>query len=94
MTPPTTTTRALTALGGWFANAMVGLGDWSLFSAQAVRGVIGRVFRRSEMLRVCVEVGSNSVGVVAITGLFIGMVLAVQTYSQFTRSGWRRQSGR
>jgi phospholipid/cholesterol/gamma-HCH transport system permease protein len=93
MTPPTPTVRAITALGGWFANMMVGLGDWSLFSAQAVRGVLGRVFRRSELLRICNEVGANSVGVVAVTGLFIGMVLAVQTYSQFHAIGLETSLG-
>src|SRR5437588_6324863 len=93
MTPPTPTARVLAALGGWFAKAMIGLGDWSLFSAQAVRGVLGRAFGRREMLRICVEVGSNSVGVVAITGLFIGMVLAVQTYSQFHSIGLETSLG-
>ena len=93
MTPPTPTARVLAALGGWFAKAMIGLGDWSLFSAQAVRGVLGRAFGRREMLRICVEVGSNSVGVVAVTGLFIGMVLAVQTYSQFHSIGLETSLG-
>jgi phospholipid/cholesterol/gamma-HCH transport system permease protein len=93
MTPPTPAVRAITALGGWLGNAMIGLGDLSLFAAQAIRGVLGRAFGRREMLRVCVEVGSNSVGVVAVTGLFIGMVLAVQTYSQFHSIGLETSLG-
>ncbi len=65
------------------ADAAAGLGDWTLFSARAVAGVFGRHLKGAELLRVCVEVGVSSVGVVAITGMFIGMVLAVQAYTQF-----------
>ncbi|MFO0850833.1 MAG: ABC transporter permease [Gemmataceae bacterium] len=41
----------------------------------------------------CVEVGVASVGVIAITGLFIGMVLAVQAYSQFHTIGLETSLG-
>ena len=49
---------------------------------------------RSRAANSCVsfEVGYASAGVVAVTGLFIGMVLAVQTYSQFHVIGWRHLS--
>lgn len=46
-----------------------------------------------ELLRVMVEVGVNSVGVIAITGLFIGMVLAVQAYGQFHTIGLETSLG-
>ena len=59
------------------------LGDWSVFSLRAIAGIGSQHLKARELLRVCVDVGSGSVGVVAVTGLFIGMVLAVQTYSQF-----------
>src|SRR5688572_17326949 len=74
-------------IGGPLARGMVGLGDWSLFALRALRGVAGRAFSRRELLRVAVEVGVGSVTVVVITGMFIGMVLAVQTYSQFRQVG-------
>jgi phospholipid/cholesterol/gamma-HCH transport system permease protein len=90
---PTIPTGPLVALGAWFASAMVGLGDWTLFAVRAISGIISRGFGRRELLRICVEVGSNSVGVVAITGLFIGMVLAVQTYSQFHSIGLETSLG-
>ena len=61
----------------------VGLGDWAIFSARAVSGVWSRHLKRGEFLRECVEIGVGSFGVVAITGMFIGMVLAVQAYDQF-----------
>jgi len=71
----------------------VALGDWSLFAARAVAGVFQRAFRGRELLRVAFEVGYASTGVVAFTGLFIGMVLAVQTYSQFHIIGMETSLG-
>ena len=75
------------------ATALVGLGDWTLFAARAVLGVASRHLKAVELLRACVEIGVASVGVVAVTGLFIGMVLAVQTYSQFKLIGLETSLG-
>ena len=76
---PAAARGAFTPLG----EAFEGLGDWSIFSARAVAGIGSPHLKARELLRVCVEVGVSSVWVVGVTGLFIGMVLAVQTYSQF-----------
>ena len=70
-----------------------GLGDWTLFSLQALRGIVSHHLKGRELLRVCVEVGVNSVWVVAVTGAFIGMVLAVQTYNQFHTVGLETSIG-
>jgi phospholipid/cholesterol/gamma-HCH transport system permease protein len=78
---------------GKFANAMVGFGDWTLFSLRAARGAVGRAFTRRDLLRICVEIGVNSTGVIAVTGMFIGMVLAVQTYNQFHTIGLETSLG-
>jgi phospholipid/cholesterol/gamma-HCH transport system permease protein len=69
------------------ADALVALGDWSQFAARAVTGVVTRHLKARELLLTSVEVGVSSVGVVAITGMFIGMVLAVQSYSMFHQVG-------
>lgn len=69
------------------------LGDWSLFSARAIAGAFQGAFRRRELLRLSVEVGVASTGVVAVTGIFIGMVLAVQAYSQFHTIGLETSLG-
>jgi phospholipid/cholesterol/gamma-HCH transport system permease protein len=69
------------------ADVAVALGDWALFAGRALAGVFRGAFRRRELLRVAVEVGVASVGVVAVTGAFIGMVLAVQVYGQFHTMG-------
>jgi phospholipid/cholesterol/gamma-HCH transport system permease protein len=64
-------------------DALEGLGDWTLFSLRAISGIFTRQLKARELIRICVEVGTNSVGVIVVTGTFIGMVLAVQTYHQF-----------
>jgi len=75
------------------AESFAALGDWSLFAARTISGVFSRAFRRHELLRIAVEVGVASVWVVAITGAFIGMVLAVQVYSQFHTMGLETSIG-
>jgi len=75
------------------ANAFIAFGDWWLFAVRAFRGIFGRAFGGREFLRIAVEVGVNSVGVVAITGTFIGMVLAVQAYGQLHLIGLETSLG-
>ena len=79
--------RAL--VGDWFA----ALGDWAIFSLRAMAGVLTGESRGRELLRVCVQVGVGSIGVVVITGSFIGMVLAVQTYPTLSKLGFGSSSG-
>jgi phospholipid/cholesterol/gamma-HCH transport system permease protein len=81
------------AYGATLADSAVLLGDWALFSARAFAGVFRWSFRGRELLRVSFEVGYASALVVAVTGLFIGMVLAVQTYSQFHVIGMETSLG-
>lgn len=78
---------------GYLADAMVGLGDWTLFARRALAGAFGRAFSPRELLRIATEVGLGSVGVVIVTGTFIGMVLAVQTYAQFHTIGLETSLG-
>ena len=77
----------------WLTDTAVAFGDWWLFALRTLTGIFGRAFRAGEFLRVAVEVGTNSVGVVAITGMFIGMVLAVQAYGQFHTIGMETSLG-
>jgi len=87
--PPASTPRWLEPL----ANLAVALGDWSLFATRTFAGIFSRSFTRRDLLRISVEVGSNSVGVIAITGMFIGMVLAVQAYGQLHMIGLETSLG-
>lgn len=68
-------------------DGFVGLGDFTLFTWHTFLGLFSRHFRFRVLLPILYRVGVHSVGVIAITGLFIGLVLAVQTYSQFHRFG-------
>ncbi len=63
--------------------AVEALGDLSLFAGAAVAWLVSRRPCRGTLLPSFYAIGVRSVPVVAITGLFIGMVLAVQTYVQF-----------
>lgn len=85
--PPERTVPQPNAFKAAVADGLIGLGDWAVFASRAVAGVASKHLKASELLRLCVEVGSGSVGVIAITGTFIGMVLAVQAYSQFHMIG-------
>jgi phospholipid/cholesterol/gamma-HCH transport system permease protein len=78
---------------GPLAAAVVGLGDWTAFSRRVVAGAVAKAFSIRELIRVSAEVGAGSLGVVAVTGLFIGMVLAVQAYSQFHNVGLETSLG-
>lgn len=79
--------------GNRWSQGLIGLGDWGVFSVRAIGGLSRRSLFARDLLRVSVEVGASSVGVVAVTGLFIGMVLAVQTYSQFHTIGLETSLG-
>jgi phospholipid/cholesterol/gamma-HCH transport system permease protein len=81
------------SLGGVAERAMTLLGDFSIFSMQT----FGWVFRRrpapGTLLPSFYLVGVRSVPVVAITGMFIGMVMAVQMYNQFNKMGMATRLG-
>ncbi len=80
-----TTVRTATA-GGVFA-AIADLGDLSLFIGRALSWLVARRPCRGTLVPSFYAVGVRSVPVVAITGLFIGMVLAVQSYVEFHQIG-------
>jgi phospholipid/cholesterol/gamma-HCH transport system permease protein len=59
------------------------LGDFAIFSWRMASWLFSRLVRKGTLVPVFYQIGVRSVPVVAITGLFIGMVLAVQTHDQF-----------
>lgn len=59
------------------------IGDWALFCFRTFTWMVTRAPRRETLLPNFYQVGVLSLPVVALTGTFIGMVLAVQSYSQF-----------
>ena len=76
------------------ANSLVvGVGDIVLFSGRTLAWMVRRRLRPGTLSPALHSVGVRSVPVVAITGTFIGMVLAVQSYSQFHQLGLETQLG-
>lgn len=76
-----------TLLGRDLNRALVSLGDWSGFSGHALRGLAASPARSGSLVAVCYSIGVMSVPVIAITGFFIGMVLAVQAFAQYHNLG-------
>ncbi len=74
-------------LGGAIYGALVGLGDVGLFAGQTLAWMVRRRPGLGTLVPALYAVGVQSVSVVAITGMFIGMVLAVQSYGQFHQFG-------
>jgi phospholipid/cholesterol/gamma-HCH transport system permease protein len=69
------------------------LGKFTLFSFSAVRWLIARAPRRETIWSNFYQIGVLSLPVVALTGTFIGMVLAVQSYGQFRMLGMETRLG-
>ena len=80
-------------LGCVVLSAVESIGDIALFSLGVLHQlVLGRP-RRRVMLETMYTVGVGSIPVVVVTGVFIGMVLAVQGYSSFHHLGMETRIG-
>ncbi len=89
-----------TRLGAWVAewgaavlNGVTAIGDWALFCWRTVSWMLTRLPRKETMLPCFYQVGVMSLPVVALTGTFIGMVLAEQSYDQFRQLGLESRLG-
>jgi phospholipid/cholesterol/gamma-HCH transport system permease protein len=82
----------ISRLGQAVADAVVAFGDLSVFAGRALGWTVWRPVRGT-LLPVFYGVGVKSVPVVAVTGAFIGMVLAVQSYNQFNQIGLATRLG-
>jgi phospholipid/cholesterol/gamma-HCH transport system permease protein len=74
------------------AGALEEAGDVSLFALGVLTGVLRRA-GRDALVPISYAIGVRSIPVVATTGLFIGMVLAVQAYGQFHALGLATRLG-
>lgn len=74
------------------ADALLDLGELSLFASRIFVGIRQRSSYNS-LLPILYSVGVHSIPVVMITGTFIGMVLAVQAYSEFAHLGLQTRLG-
>ena len=69
------------------------LGDVTFFALRTLSWLTTRVPRRDTLLPNLYNIGVLSLPVVALTGTFIGMVLAVQSYTQFRAFGFETRLG-
>jgi len=98
--PSTTTPEAAAAtptpvhrVGEHAFDIIADVGDLASFAGQTIGWLFRRRTRWSVLAPNLYAIGVSSVPVVAITGTFIGMVLAVQAYSQFAMMGLATRLG-
>jgi phospholipid/cholesterol/gamma-HCH transport system permease protein len=80
-------------LGALVLDQTVVLGDMAIFAGRICSWLISRLPRKETILPCFYQIGVLSLPVVAITGTFIGMVLAVQSYAQFRQLNFETRLG-
>jgi len=80
-------------LGKYFSDRLSYLGNFSLFCYQTFIWLGWKLPRREQIVHTFYAVGVLSLPVVMLTGMFIGMVLAVQTFAQFQQIGMETALG-
>jgi phospholipid/cholesterol/gamma-HCH transport system permease protein len=75
----------LATVGRGAFSVLHGAGNAALFAAEALSHVLRPPFHAKLFLRQLVEIGFFSLPVVALTAIFSGMVLALQSYTGFAR---------
>jgi len=79
--------------GGVVVDGVTAVGDITLFFLRTLKWLFTRMPRRETLFQNFNRVGVNSLPVIALTGTFIGMVLAVQSYYQFHALGLETRLG-
>ena len=85
--------RVATVWGTVVVEAVTSLGDISLFAFQMFGWMMRARPKRETLMANFYSVGVLSLPVVALTGTFIGMVLAIQSYTQFKNLGLETHLG-
>lgn len=98
--PATWPGRRLGAMADWLANVgevaltnLIAVGSFTLFVNRALVWMFTRFPKRETIWPNFYQVGVLSLPVVALTGTFIGMVLAVQSNFQFSQLGLETRLG-
>lgn len=79
--------------GKLFIDAVTALGAFSQFAGKTMSWMFSRLPRSETIWPNFYRVGVSSLPVIALTGTFIGMVLAVQSYFQFRQLGLETRLG-
>ncbi|TWT77761.1 ABC transport permease subunit MlaE [Posidoniimonas polymericola] len=85
--------ESLIDLGDVVLSTIESVGDIVLFGARTVGWTFTRLPNAETLLISLYQIGVRSLPVVALTGTFIGMVLAVQAYYQFRTFGMETRLG-
>jgi phospholipid/cholesterol/gamma-HCH transport system permease protein len=85
--------EAIADFGSYVLRAIEGLGDITLFAWSMLSWLLARRPRRDTLFDSMYAIGVQSVPVVAVIGTFTGMVLAVQSFTQFRQFGLETQLG-
>ena len=80
-------------LQNYFAGHLIYLGNFALFCYQTALWLFWRLPKREQIVHSFYTIGVLSLPVVMLTGMFIGMVLAVQIYTQFKQIGMESMIG-
>lgn len=83
----------LADFGEVLIQAVENVGDITIFAWRTIQWLFSRWPSRSVLLDSLHQIGVRSLPVVALTGTFIGMVLAVQAYYQFRNFGMETRLG-
>ncbi len=86
-------TSPVQRLGEQIYETVADIGDVARFSGKTIGWLFRKLPKWSVLAPNFYAIGVSSVPVVAITGTFIGMVLAVQAYSQFEAIGMATRLG-
>src|SRR5215475_4553080 len=77
--------RSLAAVGAVFLGFLGGTGRLAIFAGRALSTALSPPFYPRAVLREIVNIGYFSLPVVGLTAIFTGMVLALQSYTGFSR---------
>ena len=77
--------RVLSAVGRVFLNFLATVGKLSVFTGRSLLHCVTPPFYFRLLIRQLVDIGYYSLPVVGLTAIFTGMVLALQSYSGFSR---------
>ena len=91
--PVRTVIEDITSLGALTISAIEFVGDLTIFTLRTFSWLFVRLPRRDTLIPNLYQIGVLSLPVVALTGTFIGMVLAVQSYAQFRGFGLETRLG-
>jgi len=83
MSSPAVSAGPVERLGEQALDIVANVGNVADFASRTLAWLFTRLPKRETLLPVFYQIGVRSVPVVAVTGMFIGMVMAVQTHAQF-----------